>query len=242
MPEIHRFVVLANSRKKGGRCIAGKLLTLRPDDLYDVGEWIRPIDASTDEGEIPNATARIKGHALQPFDIVEVSLDGNANDPNHPEDWIITKGVPWSQKGTIDRGSLPNLFDHPTNLWANNWIHSRKVPIGFVPSMETPATLTLIQPETASRIEVFQQTFERTTTKCRLHLAYGGLNHEFDVTDDAFLAKHQIFQSANKENSFNIDFLDPAKVAFCLSLTPPFSRNNDPKYHYKIAATIFEIP
>jgi hypothetical protein len=38
-----RFVVLAKSYKTGGRCIAGKLVTLLKNNTLQFGPWVRPV-------------------------------------------------------------------------------------------------------------------------------------------------------------------------------------------------------
>jgi hypothetical protein len=40
------IVVLADSWKKGGKCLAGKELIMNGDEFVRVGGWIRPISAA----------------------------------------------------------------------------------------------------------------------------------------------------------------------------------------------------
>ena len=97
MATTERLVVLANSEKKGDKCVAGKRLTLRSDNYYDVGEWIRPIHPRTGEGEIPTHLTVVGGRSLAPLDVVEITFEGPANDPNHPEDRKIEPSQPWKR-------------------------------------------------------------------------------------------------------------------------------------------------
>jgi len=63
------MMILANSEKKGGKCVAGKRLTLNDDKkAYSVHEWIRPIHPSTEEGEIPSSFTVIDHQFLAPLD------------------------------------------------------------------------------------------------------------------------------------------------------------------------------
>ena len=241
MPEKRTLLILANSKKKSARCIAGKFLTARTDGMYDVGPWVRPISPIAKEGEIPTSMTVFNGISLQPFDMVEITVDRHAGDPNHPEDWLIERDVQWQMTGKIADTYLPNLYEQPTDLWGHNSSHSRSVPFGYVQQMTTPSTLTLIQPTTASVVRVVRENWpEGVKTKIRLHLRYAGIDHNFSVTDIEFIARHRIYDRAAREGDFSIPFSDPSKVAFCLSLTPPHPQPNGP--HYKIAATIFELP
>ena len=59
------FLCLANSLKRGGRCIAGVEVKVDDNDQLTVVKsplgipcWIRPIDLNTEFGEIPNKTAQ----------------------------------------------------------------------------------------------------------------------------------------------------------------------------------------
>jgi hypothetical protein len=73
--------------------------------------------------------------------------------------------------------------------------------------------------------------------RVRLEIPHGGLIHEFDVTDAAFRSRYGIKNHVIQRGTFELCFADPTKVAFSLSLTPPFNG-----YQYKIAAAIIEVP
>ena len=78
------IVVLANSVKKSGRCLAGKDL-VRFGDKWQVGKWIRPVGAP-DGGEVPlYFMTRALGHDPQLLEIVEIPLDRAVPLPDQPE-------------------------------------------------------------------------------------------------------------------------------------------------------------
>jgi hypothetical protein len=60
-----RLICLANSRRDGGRCIAGI-------DL-ETGRWIRPVPRLG--GAIPEERTFLSGKLLEPLDIIEIELD-----------------------------------------------------------------------------------------------------------------------------------------------------------------------
>ena len=88
------LVILANSIKKGARCIAGKVVTIGPSH-YNIGDWVRPI-TEHDEGAVSDGESLLENGA-QPkvMQFVEVPLLGHASDPVQPENWYILPGVKW---------------------------------------------------------------------------------------------------------------------------------------------------
>jgi hypothetical protein len=241
VPSTEKLLILANSEKKGGKCVAGKRLTLREDtNTYDVHEWIRPIHPNTSEGEIPISLTIINGKQLAPLDVVEIVFEGTADDHNHPEDYKIEPSKPWKLVHAIEAESVPGFCDDPGDLWGGEMNMIDKVPEGYVPKMNQPTTLLLIQPNEACRVEGFMKPgWENRPAKPRANLLipHKGLTHEFSITDSAFLARHGIKKQIRTTGTFQMNFADPKKVAFCLSLTPSFRGS-----HYKIAAAIIELP
>jgi len=61
--------------------------------------------------------------------------------------------------------------------------------------------------------------------------------HAFDVKDLAFIARYDIKEHVLQYGNFQLCYADPTKIAFCLSLTPPFNG-----FQYKIAAAVIELP
>ena len=76
-----KLLVLANSYKPGGRCIAGI-------DL-DTGKWVRPV-GDLPEGSISFAATKVNKAGdfvpVAPLDMVEFSVGQNRATPHHPED------------------------------------------------------------------------------------------------------------------------------------------------------------
>ena len=73
--------------------------------------------------------------------------------------------------------------------------------------------------------------------RVRLEIPHDGVTHAFDVKDLAFLARHAIEEQLLQYGHFQRRFVEPGKVAFCLSLTPPYN-----EHQTKIAAAIIETP
>jgi hypothetical protein len=76
-----RIVVLANSIKKRGRCVAGREIIQKD---REPGSWLRPISAVEEGTLMPNHMAVDSGRPLQVLDIVEVPVTQHARDLCHP--------------------------------------------------------------------------------------------------------------------------------------------------------------
>ncbi|MGV3711717.1 dual OB domain-containing protein [Pseudolysinimonas sp.] len=73
------ILLLANSRKPGGRCLAG----VRSD-----GTWVRPV-ASAEGAAIPVEYSVVSGRALQPLDIVEFEVSAHVPRAHQAEDYLL---------------------------------------------------------------------------------------------------------------------------------------------------------
>ncbi len=233
-PKTKRLVILANSIKRNHYCVAGREI-LSAKGKWSPGLWTRPVDP-TNEGAIALATMRFADGGLPRFlDIVEIPILKWANDPSHPEDWVVDASRPWRREGVFPLAQLPMLVERPPMLWTS-WTDPRKVRAGYVVKMPGPATLYLIKPEGKVTAVVFR---EKDTKKFRqrLHLKYNGVEHEFDITDPNFESCYLAAARKIGEEPVEIPLPNDGSLHVCLSLTPEFHGA-----HYKIAATIWEAP
>ena len=231
MNQSKEILILANSIKKGGRCIAGKELVTTEDGQKVVGDWIRPIDATGAEGTISLMKAKLRGRFIRPLDSIKIPFTGYANDPLHPEDWHIDLSVEWEKTNSYRPSVFSYLPDDSGDLWGGISANSRKVkPTGNMP------TLRLIKPVRSVTVEAYS---EKTPwgVKCRryLNINHHGVVHIFSIDDPLFAQRHKLepWLIGEKQVRFS---LDPTKTVIIASLTPPLNG-----YHYKIAATIFEL-
>ena len=93
------LLLLANSRKKGGRCLAG----LRTDDYT----WVRPVSGTPDH-EIPEVHTRIPGGVFRPLDIVRCALMSADALPHQSENWRVVS----SRLTHIRRASFEEVAGH----------------------------------------------------------------------------------------------------------------------------------
>ena len=126
------FVILANSRKISGRCVAGKeIVNSTP------GAWIRPV-SSRPHQEINEEERRYNGGTRADlFDIVSVEMKKHVPSHHQSENQLINEGVYWVKKGTADWKQVQRCIDANTgDLWINGH-HSYSGINDRVPEIDT---------------------------------------------------------------------------------------------------------
>lgn len=234
MTEKKTILVLANSTKKGGRCVAGRELIENDSDGYTIGPWIRPIDAHGAEGTIDERRTVINGRTLLPLEIIEVSCTGSANDPLHPEDWTIDRATVWTRVEDARPDALAVIEDDAGDLWGPASASSRRV----APVPGTP-TLKLIRPRGKVTVTAYKDEPPWGGVKFRryIDIEHDGVTHRLPIDDPEFIKRHKLDATTIADRHIQFD-LDPKKTVVVASLTPPFSHDG---LQYKIAATILEL-
>src|SRR5882672_8881492 len=78
MSEIKHILILANSERSGGRCVAGKLATPLADGTFNVSQqWIRLNNPrGANEGAVPymDTACRPNRTTVRPLDFIQVAL------------------------------------------------------------------------------------------------------------------------------------------------------------------------
>lgn len=108
---IKRIVCLANSRKLGGRCVAGKEIRSR--------DWIRPVSDRPHE-EVSEVERRYEdGVDPRVLDVIDVPLVRHNPGAHQPENWLLDPQFYWVRMGQMDVRQLPQLVDKPLVLWSS---------------------------------------------------------------------------------------------------------------------------
>lgn len=110
-----RVVLLANSRKHAGRCLAG-----REVDTNGYQGWIRPVSAR--EGEEISEKEREYEDGSDPkvLDIVDIPFKYAKPHSNQVENWLIDDTYYWGKAGTLSWQQASALAENPATLWVNN--------------------------------------------------------------------------------------------------------------------------
>lgn len=215
------MVCLANSRKRGGRCIAGKATAN--------GAWIRPIGArnsteiNVDERQYEN------GQEPQILDVVVVSMIGPSPCGHQQENHLIDDDYYWKKKRQVAWNELDALADAPHTLWANG--HSThagsndRVPVADAAQYQT--SLYLIRPRQAIIfVQIPGAAFGSHKKAVRAGFRYNGLWYDLKVTDTDV----ERVYSAKEVGAYPLEF----PCYLCISLAEAHTDD----YCYKLVATI----
>jgi hypothetical protein len=105
------IVILANSIKNHGHCVAGKCVVTK--------EWMRPVGDSNGK-ELTNTQAKAKNpygvFGIKVLQKIIVEYEKHSPLVNQPENYVIN-ATPWVQNFSVTQGELVNYLDAPVDLW-----------------------------------------------------------------------------------------------------------------------------
>ena len=114
MSETKRIVCLANSRKLGGRCIAGKEVK-----NSEFGDWIRPVSSRLFEEVSEKERHYENGNEPDLLDIIDIPLLKHQPHDYQKENWLLDPNSKWSKVDKAEVDDLWNLVDSDATLWSN---------------------------------------------------------------------------------------------------------------------------
>lgn len=223
MPQVE-LICLANSRKHGGRCVAGLCV--------DGSGWIRPIRSSPDGTLFLHDYTLNDGTETELLDIVRVGLRARRSAPHQPENWIIdsTTWLLHSRPMGINLAHvLRNAISRGPELLRG---FSDRVPIASFQQQPAATSLALIAPD---RIELYQKTSFSGRPQARGRFALGLGQHttvyDLVITDpfwEGVILRQQTRQT-----------LQQSKIKFLVtvSLSEPFGADC-----YKLIAAVIRLP
>lgn len=216
------MVCLADSRKIGGHCIAGKIV-----EGKDKGKWIRPIsnraecaltdrDISYKNGRLPNL-----------LDIITIQIEEHVPANHHQENCAIDETTYWKKEGEFKLSQLSKLCDNALALWVDGY-HSwyglnDKVPTEIVYE-KIRSSLLLIQPQSVS----YSVGMEYSKKKVRADFKFNKKPYIIAVTDN----RAEQLYLGKKQGTYNSTESD---YFFCVSLADNFNG-----YCYKLVAGIIQ--
>lgn len=114
MSTVKRIVCLANSRKVGGRCVAGREWTGR-----QAGAWIRPVSDRPHEEVSEHERQYEDGSDPRVLDLVDIPLIAPCPRAWRQENWLLDPNAYWVRRGRVGWEDLAALDDAPAALWHN---------------------------------------------------------------------------------------------------------------------------
>ena len=112
-----RIVCLANSRKTGGRCVAGIELFAGGR----AGAWVRPVSARETQEVSDEERQYDDGSELQLLDIVDVPVLHAQPTDYQKENWLLDPAYRWKKVGRLAPQELAALTDPVEQLWTNGY-------------------------------------------------------------------------------------------------------------------------
>lgn len=105
------IICLTNSRKPGGRCVAG--LDCK------TGEWIRPVRRGGGAVTIGDISY-ISGHPAKVLDIIKIPVIEREPLYYQPENWVIDIKKYWEKKGKFSAEELENFCGKVEYIFCNS--------------------------------------------------------------------------------------------------------------------------
>ncbi len=233
------MVILANSRRKGGRCIAAKEVELGCGYITP-GGWVRPVAPAgpSEEGELgPAHCLTSAGRSIQVLDIARGHFEGPTKGLNQPENWRLARQSAWELVDACPAQCLEDLTDHPSGLWdePDSRDNFRRISVEAPASAFGGFSLALIRPKDFSIVCLRRHNpwRGRTTQENTGRFEYSGRTYACRITDDAFEAQYcQMSRDGIRE--FPSPFGDDCLL--CMSLSAPFMG-----HHYKLIASVIPL-
>jgi hypothetical protein len=176
MPRV-KIVCLANSRKSGGRCVAG----LRVDGKG----WVRPIADREGGALLVRETLLDDGTESRVLDVIEVPLGTAKPDRYQPENWLISDG-PWKLVSRTEAGVrelIERSLASGPDILGNQADH---IPMAAFSSQAAVASLAVTRP---TSLEWLRERDYYGRERTRVLFKVGGATHILPLTDPVWESK-----------------------------------------------------
>lgn len=213
------IVCLANSRKMGERCVAGREL-----NEGRFGRWVRPVsDRPTEE---VSQRERCYPGRVEPgvLDIIAIEMTVPRPHGHQPENHVIDKRRRWTRLGTMPWSRLDEAVDHSEGpLWLNGHRSAAglndRVPDDAL--RQCTHSLVLVRPD--------DLTLSGAAGTVRADFALDGCDYRLRVTDPVVESWMATVEGER--------FIEDAYL--CVSLSEPFQAGADqPRFAYKLVAAV----
>jgi hypothetical protein len=223
-PKYTRTILcLANSRRPGGRCVAGKAFA---DGA--TGAWLRPVNAENQNAISEMDLQYEDGKSADVLDIIEIPLIEAKPLGHQAENHLITPDYYWTKQDDATWAQIVNATDNVKGpLWSNTESSHHglndKIPEALANTLT--GSLLLINPTRLDLVVGPESKYGGgTRRRVRAAFQFNGAAYNFVVTDPFVEAKY----FAGKDGTFRI-----AESRLCVSLSEVIGGNA-----IKLAATV----
>lgn len=223
MPTVD-VICLANSRKRGGRCVAG----LRMDG----GGWVRPVSAEPEGVLQAWHYILTSGREAALLDVLKMRLVCPKPAPHHPENWLMDTG----QWEPVARTALPGVLEVLQQSLAAGpeLLGGTESRIEYKALLREPAaaSLALVRPQELHwQIEESPQAGKRRT---RAAFTLAGAPYSLPLTDPVWLKRQ-----AGLPCGCHPCEADEQEALLTVSLSEPFAGDG---FCYKLVAAVIVLP
>jgi len=216
MSIVKTIVCLANSRKPGGRCIAGK-------EWYSNRQWIRPVSES-DSRSLSETDRRYEGN-VEPslLDIINIPVLRHSPLPHQQENCLIDNKKYWTLAGKASWHVLASLQDDPNTLWPNDSSSMGYTNNRVNVSTNVFGSLFLVKPLLLNVI-VGPKSFYDSSNVVKGQFTWRNSTYRLQITDPIIEQEYL----SKGVGSFAI-----AEPYLCISLGDPYQ-----DHYYKLIASV----
>ncbi|NES82201.1 MAG: hypothetical protein F6K10_12805 [Moorea sp. SIO2B7] len=221
MSSLTRLICLANSWKRGERCIAG-ITTLK-------GKWVRPVSDLPD-GQIPKEMRRIDGLEPTLLDILAIPLATTGPDYNFESENLSVLPGKWRKVGKVPPEYLLKYYHDQEYILHNN---QRYVTVSFMKSLpkEKRQTLQLVK-AVALLVNPIGKRFEMAEKWEGTIVTKKGQRLNTTITDPVFVRRLEL--GYRPENTCLVT------VSLSMPWRPRDWEGDDPCW--KLIAGVIELP
>lgn len=226
--EIKRVVMLANSRKHAGRCLAGRE---KVGQAY--GGWIRPISDRASEEVSEYERHYEDGTDPQVLDVVDLPLIQAKPHSCQTENWLISPSHYWVKAGSLNWNEARVLAETPQTLWTNgsSTYHGQNDEIELSVAQRLTTSICLIHVNSVEiRVIVPGAAFNDPKRRVQAKFTFNGISYAIWVTDPVVTRKYLATGAPS------VEALGESLIT--VSLAEPFRKSSGEITQNKLAAAI----
>lgn len=222
------IICLANSRKPGGRCVAGKAI-----QNNTFGGWVRPVSTRSG-GELSLPDRQFNG-GVEPalLDVIGIEMLGKASHPYQPENHTIDERKYWRLVRRASFNEALSAVDaRQPDLWGTSFGSSYsgtndRLPVANASSFNYSLRLIPVD-DLRIRVSAEGASFGNMNRKLRGHFTYSRQHYALSITCPLVEAQYLAGQDG---------WFDIGKALLCVSLGEPHQG-----YAYKLIASVILPP
>lgn len=217
------ILVLASSKKHGGRCVAG---------ITRSGDWVRPVSGGSHG--LFEAQCSVDGRWPEVLDVIRFGYSKQLEDPAQPENFLIDTSE-WELSKRLDpteaRENLRGFLSSGPTLLGNR---GRAVK-DEIAAEGVEASLALIEPRSGVKLILSPPEDGKGKPKTRVAFNFSAAEYDLPVTD---IAVEEALRAAG-EGSYDPEDLGlvSGTTFLTISLGEEFEG-----WHYKLAAAVIFLP